>query len=73
MRTLTSQNAVLLLQAVGSPIRVPTARWLLSDVFDVLDGPVNQILRELQAQQLIVVDIGGWITVQPQIAEATCS
>lgn len=58
------QTEVLqLLEDIGSPIRLPTAQWLLSDVFGIIDIVGRSILTSLKAEGLIEIDNGGWITV----------
>ena len=50
------------LQAIGAPIRIPTACWLFVDLFGVLDSDVRFALAALDSEgKFIGIDNGGWI------------
>lgn len=52
------------LQLFPNPMRVPTACWLMSDQFNILDSKVRFTLVGLEAEGKIRIDNGGWIHVQ---------
>jgi hypothetical protein len=52
-----------LLVRIGNPIRIPTARWLISDVLGVLDSTASFALGELIAEGRVQQTNGGWLNV----------
>lgn len=44
------------------PIRIPTAQWLFSDLFGMLDSDVRAELTWLERNGWITVESGGWIS-----------
>lgn len=50
------------LEDLGKPIRIPTTRWLMSDLFNVVDDEVNRALTAASKLGLVKIDNGGWIT-----------
>ena len=51
------------LEDLGKSIRVPTACWLFSDLYQLTDIEVRIRLSELQKEDLIRIDNGGWIKI----------
>lgn len=56
-------RVLTVLQIFPTPIRIPTACWLFSDLFNILDSTVRFTLAELQIDGRIKIDNGGWIHV----------
>lgn len=59
----TPADALAVLRRIGAPIRIPTARWLLSDTLDIIDAKVNLLLRALVDEGKIRKESGGWLRV----------
>lgn len=51
------------LSILTRPIRVPTACWLMTDQFNILDSTVRRALDSLQKQGKVRIDNGGWVHV----------
>jgi len=54
-------EAYKVLKRVGVPIRIPTARWLLSDCLDVIDCVTNEIMGKLIKAGVLKKTSGGWL------------
>jgi len=59
---MTNEAVVELLSRIGVEIRWITAKWLLSDVFNVTDAECTTVLGELVDKGLVKHD-RGWIRV----------
>ena len=57
----TPANALKVILSIGAPIRVPTACWVLIDVFNITDHKARNLLQALAAEESITIDNGGWI------------
>ena len=51
-----------LLFRLQSPIRIPTARWLLSDAFGMIDAVANDYIEALLRAGFIKLTNGGWLS-----------
>lgn len=51
------------LARIGYPLRLPTLRWLMSDVTGALDNQVNSVIDELIKSGQLTLSSGGWISL----------
>lgn len=56
-----------LLWRIQRPIRIPTARWLLSDYFDIIDLHANDVIEALLKLGKIKQTTGGWLEVNYRV------
>ena len=52
-----------------SSIRLPTATWLFSDLFGLLDSNVRKMISELIEEEILLIDSGGWISFNLYLEE----
>ena len=54
-------EVVGILKLIGAPVRVPTACWLLTDLFEITDHKARNLLQVAISKDLLALDKGGWI------------
>lgn len=60
---MTEEAVLDLFRKIGHEIRWPTARWLLVDVFNVVDCDARSILMKLIDNGHLIMDNGGWLNL----------
>ena len=55
--------ARILLQQIGAPVTLPTAKGLLVDVLGILAVEARGVLGDLQDAGRIIIDNGGWVRI----------
>lgn len=58
---ITPADALIVVKRVGFEIRIPTATWLLCDVFGVIDCEARELLTKLIDSGQLKCDLGGWL------------
>ena len=51
---------------VGHEVKWPTAKWLVSDVFGVIDRIATDSIDDLLKKGLLVQSSGGWLDAIPK-------
>ncbi len=67
----TAVLALALLERIKHPIRVPTAQWLLSDVYGLLDCDARAAIAALDHAHHVSIDNAGWIRIARNAGRAT--
>ena len=66
---ITPAEALKLLKHISCSIRIPTATWLLSDVFGILDCTARELLGQLIDAGKLICESGGWLRVVQEVKD----